>query len=271
MATNAMIINEMTEFLGIQEEVHTYQKWQELGKQVTKGSKALFSCKIWRQCKGKKTVDVVKQVDEKQAVIEDGKPSEKLYLVKASFFGLSQTKPIKQLDDGNTIDVAAEYVKPAAGLLEAWAEKTIADIKASGPALLKATQEAIKASKKNIEPAMTFSEINKRMVPSKTANQWRKEGKQIQYDVEYDPKAKIPAVKYTQIDIATGEIKFAYQTENYGKQGNLHVGPYSCKQSVPKMEADAKQAIEIAKAGGMNKWFAKQWAPKYSTPNFGTK
>ena len=46
--TNAEIISGCCELYGITEEVDTYKGWQRRGKQVNKGSKALFKTKIWK-------------------------------------------------------------------------------------------------------------------------------------------------------------------------------------------------------------------------------
>lgn len=73
MSNMEIILSELV-LRGIDEEVDTYQGWKRKGKQVQKGSKALFQTKIWKPCKVKS---------------EDG-DEERMYMVNASFFGASQ-------------------------------------------------------------------------------------------------------------------------------------------------------------------------------------
>lgn len=56
------------------EEIHTYQKWKEMGFQVQKGEKSQVRIKIWKHVKNKKT-------DE-----------EKMFLKDACFFTSKQVK-----------------------------------------------------------------------------------------------------------------------------------------------------------------------------------
>ena len=53
--TNLQIILTECELNGITEAVDTYQGWARSGKQVKKGSKALFQTKIWKPRKNSKT------------------------------------------------------------------------------------------------------------------------------------------------------------------------------------------------------------------------
>lgn len=80
---NAEIIAATCALKGIEEEVHTYKRWKDMGYQVKRGSKALFSCMIWKYVH---TVDVDSE-DE----------TAKMFMHKASFFGRSQVEPIKKI------------------------------------------------------------------------------------------------------------------------------------------------------------------------------
>jgi len=79
---NAEIIATTCALKGIEEEVHTYKRWNDMGFQVKRGSKALFSCMIWKYVH---TVDVDSE-DE----------TAKMFMHKASFFGRSQVEPINR-------------------------------------------------------------------------------------------------------------------------------------------------------------------------------
>lgn len=90
--TNAQIINEVTEALNIMEEVNTYQGWQRAGLQVKKGSKALFQTKIWMPRKKPSKAKLAAMTkEERKAEEEKGD----FYMVKASFFGMSQCEVVK--------------------------------------------------------------------------------------------------------------------------------------------------------------------------------
>ncbi len=80
--TNLAIIEGAKLLNGITERVDTYQGWQRRGKQVKRGSKALFKTSIWKPVKGK-------NADEK----EDN-PEPRLIMVSAAFFGASQVEDI---------------------------------------------------------------------------------------------------------------------------------------------------------------------------------
>lgn len=82
--TNLEIIATECMLRNIEEEVDTYQGWARAGLQVQKGSKALFSTKIWMPRKRKDTADMTEE--EKQAEEQKGR----FYLKEASFFGRSQ-------------------------------------------------------------------------------------------------------------------------------------------------------------------------------------
>lgn len=64
------------------EEIHTYQGWKALNKQVQKGEKAITSFQIWKH-----TVKKAKDKDEEE---------EKMFMTKAFFFRECQTKTIKE-------------------------------------------------------------------------------------------------------------------------------------------------------------------------------
>ena len=74
--TNQEIISGNLILRGIEEDVNTYAGWKREGYQVQKGQKALFTTKIWKPCN---------YTDK--ATGEKGK---KLFMVNASFFGVSQ-------------------------------------------------------------------------------------------------------------------------------------------------------------------------------------
>lgn len=63
------------------EEIHTYQKWKELGFQVQKGEKAVAQFTIWKHVSKKN-----KETDKDEA---------KMFMKKASFFKRSQVKEIE--------------------------------------------------------------------------------------------------------------------------------------------------------------------------------
>lgn len=82
--TNLEIIATECMLRNIEEEVDTYQGWARAGLQVQKGSKALFSTKIWMPRKRK---DISGMTEEEQA--EEIKKGN-FFLKTASFFGRSQ-------------------------------------------------------------------------------------------------------------------------------------------------------------------------------------
>lgn len=79
--TNKMIVAIACQENNITEPVATYEQWKYQGFQVKRGMKALFQTTIWKPCK-------VKRKDNDGNVTSD----QKLLLVKASFFGLSQVE-----------------------------------------------------------------------------------------------------------------------------------------------------------------------------------
>lgn len=82
--TNTQIIATECALNGITEIVDTYQGWSRNGKQVKKGSKALFQTKIWKPRKNSKA-KVTEEMTEEEL-------KSKFIMVKASFFGLSQVE-----------------------------------------------------------------------------------------------------------------------------------------------------------------------------------
>lgn len=69
-----------TKELEIPEQIHTYQRWKELGYQVQKGQKAIASFVIWKHTSKKK-----EDTDEEE---------NKMFMKKASFFKMSQVEAI---------------------------------------------------------------------------------------------------------------------------------------------------------------------------------
>lgn len=63
------------------EEIHTYQRWKELNRQVQKGEKAIASFQIWKH-----TIKKSKDKDEEE--------QEKMFKTKAFFFRECQTEEI---------------------------------------------------------------------------------------------------------------------------------------------------------------------------------
>lgn len=80
--TNMQIIETECALNGVTEIVDTYQGWARNGKQVRKGSKALFQTMIWKPRKNTKA-QVTEETTEEEL-------KSKFIMVKASFFGLSQ-------------------------------------------------------------------------------------------------------------------------------------------------------------------------------------
>lgn len=86
--TNREIITMEMALRGIMEDVDTYAGWQRKGMQVQRGMKAMFVTQIWKPCKQKENDGA----EEKQ----DKKKKNKMIMVKAAFFGISQVEPIKK-------------------------------------------------------------------------------------------------------------------------------------------------------------------------------
>lgn len=92
--TNRQIIETECAIHEITESVNTYAGWMRLGFQVKKGSKALFTTEIWKPCKKKKTEsdDTNNNTDNE---VEIKLARQKMIMVKAAFFGLSQVEKLQ--------------------------------------------------------------------------------------------------------------------------------------------------------------------------------
>ena len=84
--TNNQIILENMILLGIEEEIHTFQKWQQLGYSVKKGEKSEIKFPIWKYA-GKKTKD-----DETG---EEKEVNPHCFMKMSAFFKASQVEPMK--------------------------------------------------------------------------------------------------------------------------------------------------------------------------------
>lgn len=84
MSNNEIIMSEKI-LKGINEDLHTYQKWQSLGYQVKKGEKAILQTRLWKKVKSKKDLENVENVEDVQGNFR---------LVKASLFSRSQVEKI---------------------------------------------------------------------------------------------------------------------------------------------------------------------------------
>lgn len=89
--TNRQIIETECAIHEITESVNTYAGWMRLGFQVKKGSKALFTTEIWKPCKKKKAESDNNTDNE----IEIKPTRQKMIMVKAAFFGLSQVEKLQ--------------------------------------------------------------------------------------------------------------------------------------------------------------------------------
>lgn len=65
------------------EQIHTYQGWKSLNRQVKKGEKSIATIQIWKH-----TIKKPKDKDEEE--------QEKMFLTKAFFFTEDQTEAIEQ-------------------------------------------------------------------------------------------------------------------------------------------------------------------------------
>lgn len=65
------------------EEIHTYQGWKSLNRQVKRGEKSIATIQIWKHT-SQKTKD------------EDEEEQKKMFLTKAFFFTEAQTEAIAQ-------------------------------------------------------------------------------------------------------------------------------------------------------------------------------
>lgn len=79
--TNEQIIAQYCEENGITEQIHTYNRWKQLGFQVQKGSKAVAKITIWKASRKKSD--------------EDDEDEPRMFMKTASFFAASQVEPVK--------------------------------------------------------------------------------------------------------------------------------------------------------------------------------
>lgn len=68
------------------EEIHTYNGWKAIGRQVRRGQKSVASFPIWRMCKGKK--------QETEEAGENEQDHSRMRMVKAFWFTADQTDPV---------------------------------------------------------------------------------------------------------------------------------------------------------------------------------
>jgi hypothetical protein len=82
--TNKEILMQemMLHNIDLETKIDTYAGWNRNGYTINKGSKALFTTKIWKPCKSKNK--------------ETEQVNNKMYLVKASFFSQDQVTKIEQ-------------------------------------------------------------------------------------------------------------------------------------------------------------------------------
>lgn len=83
MCNAEIIANEMI-LRGIQEEIHTFQRWKAMGFSVKKGEKSSIKFPIWKYT----TVKVDEETGKE-------KPSH-AFLKVSAFFTFSQVEPIKK-------------------------------------------------------------------------------------------------------------------------------------------------------------------------------
>lgn len=111
--TNVEMIMKKLEELGLDKNtsVNTYAGWQREGRQVRKGEKALFSCKIWVKAGASepaagnaKSGDVV----EYSTVSDEDMKASGFFLKNAFFFGMDQTEEM-------TAEEKEKYEKKKAG------------------------------------------------------------------------------------------------------------------------------------------------------------
>lgn len=79
--SNSEIIETIKGLAGIEEELHTFTKWKELGYRVKKGEKTLLKESLWK---------AVTKVNK------DGEKETKLFLTPAALFSESQVVKIEQ-------------------------------------------------------------------------------------------------------------------------------------------------------------------------------
>lgn len=85
--TNNEIIATMCTLHGITEEVHTFQRWKELGFCVQKGQTAVFSTPIWKFKSGKRVVEENGEVTETKS---------RMFMKRSAFFTRTQVAPLEK-------------------------------------------------------------------------------------------------------------------------------------------------------------------------------
>lgn len=83
--TNSQIIMQEMVMRGITEEIHTFQKWRQLGFSVKKGEKSDIKFSIWKYG-GKK---------QKNDDGEDVVANPHCFMKESAFFKRSQVEPLK--------------------------------------------------------------------------------------------------------------------------------------------------------------------------------
>lgn len=84
--SNNQIILENKILLGINEEIHTFEKWKSLGYAVKKGEKSTIKFPIWKYA-GKKIKD------EESGEVTESNPH--CFMKMSAFFKRSQVEPMK--------------------------------------------------------------------------------------------------------------------------------------------------------------------------------
>lgn len=82
--TNAMIIEFYKAENNIDQPIHTYAKWKQLGYQVKRGEKCQHRLTIWKSCTRTKT-----NADGEEVT------TSKMIMKESCFFTLAQVEPIK--------------------------------------------------------------------------------------------------------------------------------------------------------------------------------
>lgn len=81
-------INGKIERFEIPEEIHTYNKWKELGFQVQKGETSFIKFRVWYFRKGRQEQEI-----EGDAAENSQRRGGKCYLKMTAFFTADQVKP----------------------------------------------------------------------------------------------------------------------------------------------------------------------------------
>lgn len=89
--TNLEILHAECLTRGIDEEVHTFSKWKQLGYKVKKGEKALFETKLWKMSNKKAEPEEVSEGDGQEGTVCMGR----MYLAKSYLFGEHQVEKME--------------------------------------------------------------------------------------------------------------------------------------------------------------------------------